>query len=587
MIHIWLYINRRRISLVSVLFAASLVLPVMHGGVQAQSSHARAVTFPCRELLARPTDRSVTISACADSEVELYYEYGTTPSVYSQQTVPERHSAGTPFISVLDGLAPGTRYYYRMRHRLPGAPDYENGTEHSFYTQRRKGATYSFAIEADPHLDGNTSPDLYRKTLGNILAGDNDFLIDLGDTFMSEKLTQQTSDSIRLRHLLLRTFFDLTCHSVPLYLALGNHEGEQGWRLNGTPNSLPVEASMHRTAMYPNPVPDGFYSGNPAPEVFVGLRQNYFSWEWGDALFVVLDPYWYTQAKPGKNIDNWAWTLGRAQYDWFADVLRNTGARYKFVFAHQLIGGSSEGRGGSEFVDFYEMGGMNSDSTWGFTSHRAGWEMPIHQLMVKYDVQAYFHGHDHFYARQEKDGIVYQLVPQPGNPNFRTAGQAAEYGYVTGDILPCAGYLRVTVGDTAATVDYIRSYLPSDENASRHNGDISFSYTLTPRGTTSVAANESAGFPTAVTLATNYPNPFRQVTTFRYFLPEAGMARLTVQDPLGRIVGLVSELDQSSGWHEAAWNSALSLHGTLQPGLYFAVLETGAARVTGKLLLME
>ena len=65
-------------------------------------------------------------------------------------------------------------------------------------------------------------------------------MFDLGDTFMSEKLQNPTQDSITIRHLYLRTFFDSICHSIPLYLVIGNHEGELGWLLNGTANNLAV-----------------------------------------------------------------------------------------------------------------------------------------------------------------------------------------------------------------------------------------------------------------------------------------------------------------------------------------------------------
>ena len=62
-----------------------------------------------------------------------------------------------------------------------------------------------------------------------------------------------------------------------------------------------------------NPYPDGFYSGGSREEKYVGLRESYFSWEWGDALFVVLDPYWNTPQSPELSGD-WSLTLGREQY---------------------------------------------------------------------------------------------------------------------------------------------------------------------------------------------------------------------------------------------------------------------------------
>ena len=126
------------------------------------------------------------------------------------------------------------------------------------------------------------------------------------------------------------------------FLALGNHEGEQGWRLDGTPDNLAVWATLARQLLYPNPFPDTFYSGNSTVLPFVGLRENYYAWQWGDALFVVLDPYWNTTLKPHSRGpdpatgDRWDWTLGFEQYDWMRQVLQGSTATFKFVFAHQV-----------------------------------------------------------------------------------------------------------------------------------------------------------------------------------------------------------------------------------------------------------
>ena len=59
-----------------------------------------------------------------------------------------------------------------------------------------------------------------------------------------------------------------------------------------------------RTHFYANPIPDGFYSGSSTPDASGALRQNYYAFEWGDALFVVLDPFAYTPRKL-RNLD---WT---------------------------------------------------------------------------------------------------------------------------------------------------------------------------------------------------------------------------------------------------------------------------------------
>ena len=62
-----------------------------------------------------------------------------------------------------------------------------NGEWISAYTARPLGATWRFTLQADSHLDSNTDPKVYTNTMANIVADSSDFLIDLGDTFMSDK----------------------------------------------------------------------------------------------------------------------------------------------------------------------------------------------------------------------------------------------------------------------------------------------------------------------------------------------------------------------------------------------------------------
>jgi hypothetical protein len=425
------------------------------------------------EILGRPTSTSITISILFDQQTQIYWEIGILSGVYNINTPVVSAVKEAPLETDIRNLTPDTRYYYRTRYRFAGMSVFSAGTEHTFHTQRIVGSSFTFAVEADPHLDSNSDTYAFALTLKNILAGNPDFMIDLGDTFMSEKLPVINQKSITDRHVLYRPYFDKVCNSVPLYLVLGNHEGELGWRLDGTSNSLPVMAANTRKMYYPNPVPDSFYSGNTKTENFVGLRGNYYSWEWGNALFIVLDPYWYTIAKPG-----WGWTLGNEQYNWFKTVLSTSRAKYKFVFCHNLVGGNgNDARGGTEFVNLFEMGGYNNDGTWGFDTNRPGWGKPIHTLMKENNTTIFFHGHDHFYGKQDKDGIVYQEVPQPSNKSL-TNISAAEYGYVEGVIMPGRGYILVTVSEPEVKVEYIGTYLPAEESSAHKNLEVKVSYTL-------------------------------------------------------------------------------------------------------------
>jgi hypothetical protein len=550
---------------------------------------ADTVKFVGRELLGRPTDKSIALILCVDRDVELYVEYGAQRGVYDKQSSLQTLRGGAPQTITIPSLLPDTRYFYRVRYRIPGTTDFLPRDEHTFQTARPQGRPFVFAIEADPHLDAATNPDMYRLTLTNIGSAAPDFLIDLGDNFMSEKLTVVTQDSITKRHLLLRSFYETACHSIPLMLVIGNHEGELGWLNNTTPDNTAVWTSNTRKLYYPNPIPDGFYTGDTTNVSFVGQRQNYYAWQWGNALFVVLDPYWYTTRKPGGSKNNWDWTLGRTQYDWFKSVLEKSQAGFKFVFAHQIVGGlDTDGRGGIEAVPFYEMGGLNADGTQGFATNRPGWPKPIHQLMVDNHVTAYLHGHDHVFVKQDLDGIVYQEVPQPGYYNFSSpektysnTGLATQYGYTHGVIYSSPGYLRVTVADTAATVEYVRSYLPEHENSQRHNGDVAYSYSLRKWTPTTSVGQESA-LPNTIMLYQNYPNPFNGISNVGFSISKRGRVALQIYDVLGKEVATLLNETKEPGHYEVMWDSR-----GLTSGLYVCKLTAGSVVQTRKMMLLK
>jgi len=209
------------------------------------------------------------------------------------------------------------------------------------------------------------------------------------------------------------------------------------------------------------------------------LLQDYYAWQWGDALCIVLDPFWFSRQQHGKN-DNWSHSLGETQYQWLKHTLETSRAKFKFVFIHHLVGGSdSQCRGGAEAAPFYEWGGKNADGSDGFQQNRPGWPAPIHQLLVKNKVNIVFHGHDHFYAKQQLDGLIYQEVPQPGySGNGRAPRSAAEYGYKSGTILGSSGYLRVSVGPDKALVEFLRTAMSGGPSGARQPVPVADSYQI-------------------------------------------------------------------------------------------------------------
>ena len=431
-------------------------------------------------VLGRPTDKSMTINVLSADGLEGYFEYGITSGNYLHKTGITVFSAGNPVEVVLSPLQPDTQCFYRLRYRKPGDALFVEGEEHSFHTQRASGTPFIFTITADSHLDNHTNLALYKRTLASALSDTPDFHIDLGDTFMTEKYKNRATASYQ--YLAQRYCFDQLCQSVPLFLVLGNHDGESPRGRGSDSDGLAVWANMMRKRYFPNPVPDNFYSGNTAKHPELGCLQDYYAWEWGDALFVTLDPYWFMQKQRGQN-DNWKRSLGLEQYQWLKRTLETSRATFKCIFIHHLVGGrDDQGRGGVEAAPFFEWGGKNVDGSDGFTLNRLDWTVPIHQLLVQNHVSIVFHGHDHLYAKQDLDGIVYQEVPQPGNPdNSRSSRFASEYGYHDGIILGGSGYLRVTVTPKSLTVDYISVNTPQDVTGGQTDRKINHTYTITDR----------------------------------------------------------------------------------------------------------
>lgn len=187
--------------------------------------------------------------------------------------------------------------------------------------------------------------------------------------------------------------------------------------------------TLWRKRYYPNPFPDDFYSGNTSFEDYgMGQPENYYSFEWGDALFVVIDAWRYYTASVKPR--NWDWTIGKTQYDWLKQTLETSTAKYKFVFCHHVMG---ETRGGIAVATGFEWGGMDNGTN-KFAINRPGWAMPIHQLMVANHVNIFFQGHDHLYARESLDSLVYQdrkglgvvVLDEYFRPGGRLTGQLYE-----------------------------------------------------------------------------------------------------------------------------------------------------------------
>ena len=535
------------------------------------------VTFPGPELLGRPEATSITINVVASAAINAYFKYGTAKGAENLTSPTFSAAANQPLVAVLSNLTPDTQYYYYTVYQQSGGTTWTTRPEYSFHTARAPGSKFTFTVTSDSHINivfGNGP--LFTQTLKNIAGESPDFDLDLGDTFAMDSVTTQAQANSN--YLNIRTnYFSLISPSVPIFLALGNHEQEEGWHMSDPGLSVepPIMSANARNEYFLNPDPlvSTFYTGN-ADQGNSGIKsyaggsstdqtiEDYYAWTWGDGLFLVIDPYWYTPQKPyvgnmgggepgyptasdpASDADRWQWTLGLTQYQWLQNTLAGSTAKYKFVFAHQVAGGMDDyGRGGAYAVPYVEWGGTDPNATtYSFGTKRSGWPYPVHQLLVKYNVTAFFHGHDHEYAHEQRDGVVYQLVPMAADATYGYG--FADYtvdGTYTLKVLPNSGHLQVTVDpNNGVTVAYVRAYT----SGAGTNGTIADSYVIpAPVGGTTLSVSSLTLSPSTLlgdgsssttgTVTLNGPVPFNS---------NGVQVTLTNSNPLAATVGTQSVL---------------------------------------------
>jgi len=482
-------------------------------------------------ILGRPTDSSITLSILNNQISQTFVEYGLNSGALNSNSVEFTNTAGVAVEFELNNLLPNTKYYYRLKYKSPASTSYSSTPEYSFYTQRAVGSTYTFTLEADEHLyDKKGVKNMYNITLDNQAADKPDFMLSLGDIFGDdhEPLTI-TSGALDTLHKDYRPFLGRICHSIPFYICLGNHEGENDYYASLTPpNNLMYWATQWRKFYYPNPFPNSFYSGNVESEPFgINYPENYYAWTWGDALFVVLDVYrdesYNTlSSKPG----NWNWTLGLTQYSWLKNTLEGSTAKYKFVFAHHIRG---QGRGGITNATQFEWGGLDGGVD-KFSINRPGWAKPIHQLFVDNGVNVFFQGHDHVFAHEVLDGVTYQSLPMAADSTY-IIGKLANASAYTSDTLEGTGHIKVVVSPSDVQIDFIRAYLPADTLSGIHkNREVAFTYKIY-----SNALSSSENYKSKESLIIS-PNPASDVITLKLLDNNNKINSIYIRNVLGSIV---------------------------------------------------
>lgn len=424
-------------------------------------------------IVARTTDTTVDINILPRLDVSGTICYRKSGDSAIQRYTRIDMKSGTPSVIHIENLQRNCRYDYWLECQPDG-----QSQEYSFHTQRAPGNAFQFIVQGDSHPERGHqhTPALYEQALKRIAQERPDFFIALGDDFSVDTLREITPAAVERIYRAQREYLGFIGAFGPLFLANGNHEQAARCNLDGTPNNVAVWAQNTREKYFSQPDPQGIYTGDTEQIDSIGFLRDYYAWQWGDALFVVIDPYWHSPKAVDnvlggreKTSDAWNSTLGDAQYQWLKKTLETSHAAFKFVFTHHVLG---RGRGGVECASNSEWGGRSRNGAESFSQKRPGWAMPTHQLMVKTGVTIFFQGHDHLFCKQELDGIIYQTCPLPaGSADSRENFEA----YRSGTSVSGSGFLRVSVQPTSVQVDFVKTLLPQDTQYGK-DGDIAFSY---------------------------------------------------------------------------------------------------------------
>ena len=435
-----------------------------------------------------PTETSIKASIITEKNAVIFIEYYNHKDKIIFKTQLSNTQREEPKEIRIENLIPNTTYSYCINYKFEDQKLFSKTAESYFSTKKYNSTSFAFGVQGDSHPERSGkmfNANLYEKTIDAVSSLKPDFYFMLGDDFSLDKLighTELNKNTVENVYKIQRSYWGKSGSNPPLFLVNGNHEQAAKYLLDGTSNNAAVLAANARNKFFPLPIPDQFYTGDKDSVPFVGLLRDYYSFEWGNALFVVIDPYWHSSIPvdnqpgeskgerqgdrankmPGNNgiknkKDFWSITIGDEQYQWLKKTLETSTAKYKFVFAHHVLG---TGRGGIERAKYFEWGGFSQNGRYEFKSYRPNWELPLHQLFVKNKVDIFFQGHDHIYAKQELDGVIYQSVPNPADDTHTAFNREA---YTSGVIFPNSGFLYINVSNEEVKVTYKRSFLQTDD----------------------------------------------------------------------------------------------------------------------------
>ncbi len=189
----------------------------------------------------------------------------------------------------LVGLEPDQLYNYRVVCKNISSP------VSKFKTKPDKNKPFKFIV----YGDNRTRPKIHENVSKQIALENSDFIINVGDVVSRGAILAEWIDEyfLPIRHY---------SNSTPSYISIGNHEYGGFWKQRKVP---PFEK----------------YVAHPISSV--GSTEYYFSFDYANAHFIILDPNEGEGGDDGSIISPYS-----QQYNWFIEDLKEAQKKSDWIF---------------------------------------------------------------------------------------------------------------------------------------------------------------------------------------------------------------------------------------------------------------
>jgi 3',5'-cyclic AMP phosphodiesterase CpdA len=326
-----------------------------------------------------------------------------------------------------------------------------------------------FLAKAVNHILSNEDPDMV------ILLGDT---TGLGAYHRWEEFglpTANLKDSdynwiAQLFWLRLRKLFSAISPYAPVYIVLGNHDGEAQW------NATNSWGAYWRQKYFTSP-DDRTYPEGGHPE------GKYYAFSWGadsqnrgGVLFVVLNTTAFSGTSFPSRIEQW--TLGESQRLWLENTLQRAEKDWIFICSHHVFGGWPAGPEETQRDIAYGRGPLFlAEDYKDYGNPEKIEQVWITQKAKENGVRAFIYGHDHvFFSRDLGSGLNNLGMRGICVGSTKYVGETGwwlgslwkkhygSYSRIPPDFWGPSGITRATISAREARFDYVVTALTSHSN---------------------------------------------------------------------------------------------------------------------------